>query len=113
MSGGAIDVTPTERNRHAPYVAVWITDTTGTHVRTIAFRGDKRKYLHEMSRWWALNHPDTQLVDAVTRATRPAGKYLLEWDGLDQQGTAVPSGPYLFWLEVAYEDGAHSAKTLC
>ncbi|MEP6834838.1 MAG: DUF2271 domain-containing protein [Gemmatimonas sp.] len=108
----AIDVNPTERNRHPPYVAVWITDTMGVHVRTLAFWGDKPKYLHEMSRWWGLNHADMQLVDAVTRATRPAGKYSLEWDGLDQKGTAVAAGPYLFWLEVAFEDGAHSAKSL-
>ncbi|MEP6778853.1 MAG: DUF2271 domain-containing protein [Gemmatimonadaceae bacterium] len=108
----AIDVNPTERNRHPPFVAVWITDTAGRHVRTVAFWGDKPKYLHEMSKWWALNHADTQLIDAVTRATRAAGKYTLEWDGLDQKGAAVPAGPYLFWLEVAFEDGAHSAKSL-
>ena len=93
----AIDVTPTERNRHAPYVAVWITDTTGKHARTVAFLGDRPKYLHEMSRWWALNHADAPLTDAVTRATRPAGKYSLEWDGLDQKGNAVPAGPYMLW----------------
>ncbi|MEP6762859.1 MAG: DUF2271 domain-containing protein [Gemmatimonadaceae bacterium] len=108
----AIDVNPTERNRHAPFVALWITDTAGKHVRTVAFWGDTPKYLHEMSKWWGLNHADKQLIDAVTRASRPAGKYTLEWDGLDQKGAAVAAGPYLFWLEVAFEDGAHSAKSL-
>ena len=24
----------------------------------------------------------------------------------------MPAGPYMFWLEVAFEDGAHSAKSL-
>jgi hypothetical protein len=107
-----IDVTPTERSRHPPYVAVWITDTAGHQVRTLAFWGDKPKYQHEMSRWWAINHADTELIDAVTRATRPAGKYTLEWDGLDQKGAAVAPGPYLYWLEVAFEDGPHSAKNV-
>ena len=108
----AIDVTPTVANRHQPFVAVWITDTTGKHVRTLAFWGDKPKYLHEMSKWWALNKGDQPLIDAITRATRPVGKYALEWDGLDQKGAAAPAGPYMFWLEVAFEDGAHSAKSV-
>lgn len=108
----AIDVTPTERNRHPPYVIVWITDTTGRQVRTLSFWGDKPKYQREMSKWWTVNHADTELIDAVTRATRPAGKYTLEWDGLDQKGAAVAPGPYLFWLEVAFEDGPHSAKNV-
>jgi thiamine biosynthesis lipoprotein len=108
----AIDVTPTEHDRHPPYVAVWITDTAGREVRTLTFWGDKPKYQREMSRWWAINHTDAALIDAVTRATRPAGKYTLEWDGLDQQGNAVAAGPYMFWLEVAFEDGPHSAKSV-
>ncbi len=108
----AIDVTPTVANRHAPFVAVWVTDTAGKHVRTIAFWGDKPKYLHEMSKWWSLNKNDQPLIDAVTRATRPAGKYTLEWDGLDQKGGAVAPGTYTFWLEVGFEDGAHSSKSV-
>ena len=24
----------------------------------------------------------------------------------------MPAGPYMFWMEVAFEDGAHSAKSL-
>lgn len=108
----AINVTPTEPNRHAPYVAVWVTDTAGKHVRTIVFWGDKPKYLHEMSKWWALNHSDTGLIDAITRASRPAGKYSLEWDGTDQKGAPVAAGPYMFWLEAGYEDGPHSAKSV-
>lgn len=108
----AIDVTPTEHSRHPPYVAVWITDTAGHEIRTLGFWGDKPKYEKEMSHWWTLNSGDAALVDAVTRATRPAGKYTLEWDGLDQAGAAVPAGPYQFWLEVAFEDGPHSARSV-
>lgn len=108
----AIDVTPTVANRHQPFVAVWVTDSAGKHIRTVAFWGDKPKYLHEMSKWWSLNKGDQPLIDAVTRATRPVGKYSLEWDGLDQKGAAVPAGSYTFWLEVGFEDGAHSAKSV-
>jgi thiamine biosynthesis lipoprotein ApbE len=108
----AIDVTPTVANRHQPFVAVWITDTLGKHLRTVAFWGDKPKFLHEMSKWWGLNRNDQPLIDAVTRATRPAGKYTLEWDGLDQKGNPVAASTYTFWLEVGFEDGAHSAKSV-
>jgi FAD:protein FMN transferase len=107
----AIDVTPNERMRHSPYVAVWITDTTGHQIRTLLFWGEKPKYQRELSRFWDVNHTDTELLDAVTRATRPAGKYSLEWDGLDQKGATVPPGPYVFWLEAAFEDGPHSSKS--
>ncbi|HEX3927079.1 MAG TPA: DUF2271 domain-containing protein [Gemmatimonadales bacterium] len=108
----AIDVTPTERNRHPPYVAVWITDTAGHELRTLAFWGDKPKYQPELTHWWAINYANVELIDAVTRATRPAGKYTLDWDGLNQSGAAVAPGRYVFWLEVAFEDGPHSAKSV-
>lgn len=107
-----VDITPMTYNRHAPYTAVWITDTTGKHIRTLAFWGDRPKYLRELSRWWALNQSDYELINSVTRATRRAGKYSLEWNGLDQKGGIVPAGSYLFWLEVAYENGAHSSKSV-
>lgn len=106
----AIDVTPQAWNRHRPYVAVWVSDTAGKHIRTLAMWGDRPKYLRELSRWWTHAIADPTLVDAVARATRPAGKYTLEWDGLDQAGAEVPAGTYQFWLEVAFEDGAHSSR---
>lgn len=109
----AIDITPKEPNRHRPYVAVWITDTASTrHVRTLAFWGSKPKYQRELSRWWGQFGGDYSLVDAVTRATRSVGQYTLEWDGLMQDGSAAASGPYRFWLEEAFEDGAHSIKSV-
>lgn len=106
------DVTPKESNRHRPYVAVWITDTANKHIRTLAFWGSKPKYQREMSKWWGQFGTETDIVDAVTRATRPTGKYTLDWDGLNQAGAAVPAGPYRFWLEAAFEDGAHSVKSV-
>lgn len=107
-----VDITPTIGSRHRPYVAVWVTDTTGAHVKTLAFWGEKPKYQREMSKWWGAFGSDAALVDAVTRATRPVGKYSFEWDGTNQAGVAVKTGAYLFWLEAAYEDGPHSLKSV-
>ncbi len=51
-------------------------------------------------------------MNAVARATRPAGKYTIEWDGLDQANAPVAAGAYMFWLEVAFENGAHSLRSV-
>ncbi len=107
-----VDLTPTIGNRHRPYIAVWVTDTTGAQVRTLAFWGEKPKYQREMSKWWGAFGSDRELVDAVTRATRPVGKYTFEWDGTNQAGEAVKPGAYMFWLEGAFEDGPHSLKNV-
>jgi thiamine biosynthesis lipoprotein len=106
----ALDITPNQWVRRRPYVAVWITDAKGVHVRTLAMWGDRAKYQRDLSRWWALAGHDGALVDAVTRATRNAGKYELEWDGLDQRGNPTPPGSYTFWIEAAYQNGPHSVR---
>ncbi|MEP6589917.1 MAG: DUF2271 domain-containing protein [Gemmatimonadota bacterium] len=107
-----IDVTPAVWSRHRPYVAAWVTDTLGHHLRTLAVWGDRPKYLRELSKWWSLDGLTPELVNAVTRATRSAGKYTLEWDGADQAGTPLTPGSYQFWLEVAFENGAHSVRNV-
>lgn len=107
-----LDLTPTTRYRHRPYVAAWITGTAGAHVRTLAFWGDWTKYQRELTKWWGNFSGDRDLVDAVTRATRMAGQYTLEWDGTNQAGAAMPAGEYVFWLEAAYEDGPHSIQSV-
>jgi thiamine biosynthesis lipoprotein len=107
----SVDVTPNQWVRRRPYVAVWVTNAAGKHVRTLAMWGDRYKYQRDLSRWWGLAGGDAALVDAVTRATRSAGKYELEWDGLDQQGQATPPGTYTFWIEAAYQNGPHSARS--
>jgi|CXWL01.1.fsa_nt_gi thiamine biosynthesis lipoprotein len=107
-----IDITPTNPNRHRPYVAVWVTDAEGKPVRTLAFWGTKRKYFPDMSKWYGvMSAAAPAVIDAVTRATRPVGEYTLEWDGLDDYGTAVKAGSYTFWFEEAFENGPHSLRS--
>ncbi len=108
----SLDITPNQRVRRRPYVAVWITNASGVHVRTLAMWGDRSKYQRDLSKWWGLAGRDNSIVDAVTRATRNAGKYELEWDGLDQHGNAMPPGMYTFWVEAAYQNGPHSARSV-
>ena len=49
----------------------------------------------------------SQIVDAVTSATRPAGKYTLQWDGKDNAGKPVRAGTYTVCIEAAREHGTY------
>jgi thiamine biosynthesis lipoprotein len=99
-----------------PYTAVWIEDDKGKAVRTLAVWGNSPKYLKDLGDWWKIGKGDSDLVKAVTRATRGPGKYDLVWDGKDDKGNALPQGTYTVRVEVHREFGAHvrqSAKIEC
>jgi len=91
-----------------PYLAVWVEDAKGKVVRTVTVWGKQEKYLREMTAWWqAAGAADPKLVRSVTRATREAGKYTITWDGLDDQGAALPKGVYTLVVEINREHGRH------
>jgi thiamine biosynthesis lipoprotein ApbE len=90
-----------------PYVAVWIEDDSKKPVRTITVWGTAEKYLRDLTEWWGFASKDTDLVKAVTRATRNGGKYMLAWDGLDDKGQPLPRGTYTVRVEVHREHGSH------
>jgi FAD:protein FMN transferase len=90
-----------------PYVVFWIEDAAGKPVRLLSVWGSDRKYFKELPAWWALYRNQADLVKAVTRATRTAGKYQLAWDGLDDAGKPVGSGKYTVRVETAQEEGPH------
>jgi FAD:protein FMN transferase len=90
-----------------PYVVVWIEDAAGKLVKSLAFWGNDKKYQKKMTVWWALGGSNTPLVSAITKATRPAGRYTLAWDGTDDAGKPVKTGTYGVRIETSQEDGAH------
>lgn len=102
---------PTGRRAHRPYVAVWVEDGEGRRVRTITVWGNERKYLKELPAWWKVAKEKEELVAAVTRATRPAGRYQLVWDGLDDAGKPVGAGTYTIVVEVNREKGTYSKRS--
>lgn len=92
-----------------PYVAVWIEDAQRKPVRTLQLWVGKDEWLKDMRSWWRkIGRYDRVLVDAVTSATRPAGKYRFSWDGLDQDGKRVEQGDYTFYVEVVREHGGRN-----
>ena len=107
----ALPVKPSaERPGERPYVAVWIEDDQQQHVKTLAVWGNDEKWLRQMDHWSKIAKGEPSLIAKVTRATREAGKYQLDWDGTDTQGRKVPQGRYDVWVEVSYEHGARVGK---
>ena len=104
------DITPREFLRDWPYVAVWVTDTSGGLVRTLAVWGNDPRFVRELSQWFSIARRNDIVVDGVTRGTRRPGQYVLEWNGLDEWGTPVKPGTYVFWLEASFEHGPHNTK---
>jgi hypothetical protein len=96
-----------------PYVAVWIEDKDRFPVRTIALWYDgKARYLPELRAWYRADRlrsmaEGSQIVDAITTATRPSGKYTLQWDGKDNAGKAVRTGTYTVCIEASREHGTY------
>ncbi len=92
-----------------PYVAVWVENENNERVRTVTVWGNQRKYLPDLPNWWKLAQQDEAWAQSMTKATRPAGKYAIAWNGQDDKGKPLPPGTYTIALEVSRE---HGAKTL-
>ncbi|HUS48327.1 MAG TPA: DUF2271 domain-containing protein, partial [Phycisphaerae bacterium] len=92
------------RNYKRPYVAAWIEDGAGKHVKTLAVWGSKDEWRRDLRSWYRLGARLREQARDVTRASRPAGQYSLVWDGKDQAGKAVKPGKYTVRLEIVRED---------
>ncbi|MBP7937112.1 MAG: DUF2271 domain-containing protein [Phycisphaerae bacterium] len=90
-----------------PYVAVWIEDSAGKPVATVAVWGHKREYQKTLTTWWKIARQNPRLVESISRATRPAGAYSLSWLLTDDQAKPVPLGTYSVCIEVNRERGGH------
>ncbi|HWB61850.1 MAG TPA: DUF2271 domain-containing protein [Chthoniobacteraceae bacterium] len=101
---------PNFRHLKRPFMAVWVTDANGKAVRTIAVWGNQRKYLPELHEWWKVAKDDPDWAATVTRATRSAGHYRLDWDGMDDHGAPLPPGTYTIIQEVNREFGDYVIK---
>jgi FAD:protein FMN transferase len=105
-------VRPRSGNYYRPYVAVWIADPDGVPVRTLALwlQQSSSRYSSELRRWFTdeglrIDRHGGDIVPTVSSATRPAGRYVVVWDGLDDQGQRMPVGDYLLNLESSRQQG--------
>jgi hypothetical protein len=81
-------------------------------VRTVGVWYDKYRYLPELRAWYRSDRlravaEGKELIDSVSSATRPAGKYTLKWDGKDNQGKFVGAGTYTVFIEATREHGGY------
>jgi len=72
----------------------------------------KYKYLHELRAWShdegsRSESEDTHVMNSVSSATRPPGKYTFQWDGKDDFGNLVKPGKYTVLIEAAREHGTY------
>jgi FAD:protein FMN transferase len=99
-SGGQVELTITiAKSWWRPPVAIWVENDKGEPVATLAAWG-QTKYLKLLKNWWQAFATDQKSVEAVSRATRPAGTYHLVWNGLDRNGKPVPQGTYTIRAEI-------------
>jgi hypothetical protein len=91
-----------------PYVAVWLEDSSGKIVRTLALWANTdrgARWLPDLRRWFSATNGT---VDAtVSSATRNPGKYSLVWDGKNDKKQAVAQGEYYLCIEAAREHGTY------
>jgi FAD:protein FMN transferase len=95
-----------------PYLAVWVEDRDKFPVRTIALWQKKPRYLPDLKSWYRGDRlrerkEASDITYSVSSATRPSGKYTLNWDGKDNAGKYVKSGRYTIFIEAAREHGTH------
>ena len=104
------------RRYRRPYVAVWIEDKDGFPVRTLVLwvqaNGRGPQWIPDLKRWYRDDQTrrlvdETDMVATVARPTRPPGKYVLIWDGKDDQGKRLASGEYAVIIEAAREHGTY------
>jgi len=98
------------RSKKRPYVAVWVEDSSGQLVRVLAFWGNNPKYHPNLSTMWNRLKADPKRFRSVTRATRSAGRYVLVWDGLDEEHKPVPLGTYRITVETNQEHGTYAKQ---
>jgi hypothetical protein len=88
-----------------PYVTVWVEDSAGKAVKTLAVWGRETKYLKQMTSWWGQMGSNENFVQSVSRASRSGGHYTIAWDGRDDQGRRVAKGKYTIRLELYRKEG--------
>ncbi len=107
----------TKRGYRRPYVAIWIEDEKGFPVRNLVLwvsHGGPGpfQWLPDLKRWYGSDKDrkaiqKTDMVDTISRPTRPPGKYSVIWDGKNDLGKPVPAGEYTLFIESAREHGTY------
>lgn len=101
-----------EGRSHRPFVAIWVENDKQETQRTLALWFNKPRWLPDLKEWFRKNNAryrETPGADITTisSATRPAGNYVIKWDGKNDAGQFVSQGTYTIIIEVAREHGTY------
>ena len=102
-----------------PYVAIWVEDTEGKAVRTLALwvsmgGSGPFQWLPDLKHWYK-SEEERKLAEkkdiffTIARPTRLPGKYKLIWDGKDNHGKQLGGGEYTIFIEAAREHGTYQS----
>jgi len=94
-----------------PYLGAWVENTSGKLVRAIVLWGSKDKYKPELSSFWIATGGKDSLIYKVTRVTKGPGSYKIAWNGLDDDGKAVPKGTYKITIETNQYHGTYAKQS--
>lgn len=98
-----------------PFVAIWIENEDKTPVRTLTVWYNKPRWIRDLKSWYRVNYStynvESQTINSVSSATRPAGKYAIKWDGKDDKGEYIKKGNYIVNIEVVREHGSYQLIT--
>ncbi len=98
-----------------PFVAIFITDSSGALVRTLTHLGTRPpRYLDSNYVWYRAFEAKTPNapLSTVTRPSRAPGQYSMVWDGKDDAGNLVGQGKYTVNIEMSREHGGHSLQSM-
>ncbi len=101
------------RGFRRPYVAIWAEDKDGFPVRTLTLWG-RGRWVADLKRWHLGEQArkivdTTDLREAISRPTRPPGKYEVIWDGKDNLGKLLDAGEYTLSIEAVREHGTYQS----
>ncbi len=102
----------TASNYRAPYVVIWVTDSSRKLVRTLHIYGSQDKWIDSNYIWWKRYGRTMTNLDTVAKPSRNPGRYTVAWDGKDDAGQRVEQGKYTLHIEATREHGGHSYQTL-
>ena len=105
---------------HNPYVAIWIENEAGQHVKTldvwydIDLQGeDGGKWLPDMRTWWRRAGRTMKMpADGVSGPTRPPGRHAEQYKQGSRPLGNLPAGSYRLKVEAAREVGGRETLTI-
>jgi hypothetical protein len=108
-------IAPNTGRYKRPYIAVWIEDTSGFPIRTLALwlqSGKGKRWWPDLRRWYKNEQSRKSqyggdLISLVSGPTRLPGKYNVVWDGINDAGYVVALGDYYVCVESAREHGPY------